>query len=409
MWPLNLNTYTWQGRFRDKVSEAAFEAERGPEQARRMRFVCVITGCAYLGAGVGDYFFAGWRQECMIMIALRLLAFSVAMGNIWVASDQRRYGWLAYTMAMYMLLLGIAEAYELTWKWQADGMPSASITVFIVLTFYLFLPVRLAPSAAAAVAVSALYVATGILATTMPTDYVVVLFISFVLANGFGMYYVFSAGRSQRLEFKILREERSLNEQLRQEIEHRLRVEKKLRLLANTDELTGLSNRRHFMRKANRELVRAHRHNRPLAILMIDVDHFKEVNDNYGHKAGDLVLKNLARACKSKLRENDLLGRLGGEEFAAVLVESSWSQALATAERLRETAANQKVPWLNEELSVTISVGVATLDRWTQDLETLLKEADQALYKAKMSGRNLVHQEGPSQNRENWERVQAWA
>ena len=128
---------------------------------------------------------------------------------------------------------------------------------------------------------------------------------------------------------------------------------------------------------------------------MLDVDHFKEVNDNYGHEAGDLVLKALARACKSKLRENDLLGRVGGEEFAAVLVESSWPQALAAAERLRKTVADQKVTYVKSELSVTISVGVAVLDHRTQNLELLLKKADQALYEAKMAGRNLVRPEGP--------------
>ena len=253
----NLEAYTWQGKFRDSAWEAAFETERGPAQARRMQFVCGISGCAYLGAGVGDYFFAGLQPECIVMMALRLLAFSVAMANIWVASNHKRYGWLAYSVGIYMLLLGVAEAYEISWKWQADGVPGAPITVFIVLTFYLFLPVSLAPAAAFAVFVSALYVATGILFTTMPTDYVVVLFLSFVLANGFGMFYVFSASRSQRIEFKALKEERSLNDQLREEIERRLQVEEKLRLLANTDELTGVSNRRHFMRKAGQELIRA--------------------------------------------------------------------------------------------------------------------------------------------------------
>jgi diguanylate cyclase (GGDEF)-like protein len=163
--------------------------------------------------------------------------------------------------------------------------------------------------------------------------------------------------------------------------------ELELRLIASIDALTGLMTRRAFTDAARRDVARALRYHRSLSCLMIDADHFKAVNDTHGHAVGDCVLQGIAAACRLQLRAGDYLGRIGGEEFAAILPETAPEQALEVAERLREVIAAQPSATAAGEIRVTVSIGVATLAR-PQDLETLLANADAALYAAKGGGRN---------------------
>ena len=164
-----------------------------------------------------------------------------------------------------------------------------------------------------------------------------------------------------------------------------------LRRLASIDELTGVANRRWFTAMANRELERCRRFNHQLALLMIDVDHFKKVNDTHGHAVGDEVLKAFTRVLEGNLRSVDLLGRLGGEEFAVMLPESDQNAAAHTAERLRAAVEALEFPLENgETLKMTTSVGIAVLSNTDESLDNLLARADGALYIAKREGRNRV-------------------
>lgn len=159
--------------------------------------------------------------------------------------------------------------------------------------------------------------------------------------------------------------------------------------LATLDPLTGVSNRRHFFELARRELERAARYGRPLSMLMLDADHFKQVNDRYGHVAGDEVLRTIAARCRASLREADLIGRYGGEEFLILLPETAAPQALQVADRLRDAVGAEPVPTLAGPVTVQISIGVASLGPGEQGaVETLLDQADRALYGAKAAGRN---------------------
>ncbi|MEP0806450.1 MAG: diguanylate cyclase [Chloroflexota bacterium] len=160
--------------------------------------------------------------------------------------------------------------------------------------------------------------------------------------------------------------------------------------LAITDGLTGLYNRRHFMEIARRKFERARRYKRSLSAMIFDVDHFKQVNDTYGHAAGDEVLRVIARLCRKELREADPLGRYGGEEFAGLFVEINAETATKVAERLRKAVENLKIPLDGKDLKVTISIGIAEQNQNTPDLESLLARADQAMYIAKHRGRNCV-------------------
>lgn len=163
-----------------------------------------------------------------------------------------------------------------------------------------------------------------------------------------------------------------------------------LRLLATHDELTGLLNRREFDRLLALETERARRFALPLGLLMADLDHFKGINDQHGHQAGDEVLREVAQRLQRQVRSVDWAARLGGEEFGFLLVQAEGSSAGAAAERLREAIAGTPIVAQGQALSVTISVGVAVLPNHGLTGAELMVAADQALYAAKRAGRNRV-------------------
>lgn len=158
--------------------------------------------------------------------------------------------------------------------------------------------------------------------------------------------------------------------------------------LALTDELTRIANRRSFVASVQSELNRCERLNCQIALLLLDIDHFKSINDNFGHQAGDEVLQQLARLVSSTLREYDIFGRIGGEEFGVFLAETDQKTAMAVAERLCQLVAGSPFSAAGQQLTVTVSIGVAT--GYNLSFESLYQEAGTALYKAKHSGRNQV-------------------
>ena len=158
--------------------------------------------------------------------------------------------------------------------------------------------------------------------------------------------------------------------------------------LATTDFLTGVWNRRRFMELGEAEVARVRRSGRSFGMAMMDVDHFKSVNDTHGHDAGDNVLRTLAEACVDRLRNVDIVGRMGGEEFALILPETDPQGAMLTVERLREYLGELAIPIDSGALTVTVSIGVTTVKDPSDTIEAALKRADEALYQAKGSGRN---------------------
>lgn len=176
-----------------------------------------------------------------------------------------------------------------------------------------------------------------------------------------------------------------------QDITERKKLEWQLEQEANTDALTGCASRRHFLERAEQEMLRTHRYGGELSILELDLDHFKAINDQYGHHAGDLTLKKLVAICQELLRDVDIIGRLGGEEFAILLPETDSQQALEIAQRLCSAVAASEVALpIQAPLHFTTSIGVASLSRNDAHIETLLNRADQALYRAKHEGRNRI-------------------
>jgi diguanylate cyclase (GGDEF)-like protein len=164
--------------------------------------------------------------------------------------------------------------------------------------------------------------------------------------------------------------------------------ELELRQIATTDSLTGAQTRRSFHLEVEREIERAKRYNRPAAVIAFDVDHFKTVNDTFGHAAGDKALQSLAGVCNAGLRSVDLFARPGGEEFVVFLPETDRLGAMEVAEKRRNTIADTPVASGDKEFNITASFGVTVFDREDASVHTLLERADEAVYQAKTAGRN---------------------
>jgi diguanylate cyclase (GGDEF)-like protein len=167
-------------------------------------------------------------------------------------------------------------------------------------------------------------------------------------------------------------------------------AQKQLKHMAVTDELTGLKNRRYIMEQLEREYQRSVRSGEPLSLILLDIDHFKRINDTHGHGFGDLVLKSVADAMQSSLRSYDLLGRIGGEEFLIASPGSSLDEAAGLAQRILEKIKRRKIGDNGHEVAVTISAGVTSLGNQDARAETLLGRADTALYMAKQEGRDRL-------------------
>ncbi|MDD3764489.1 MAG: sensor domain-containing diguanylate cyclase [Nevskiales bacterium] len=160
---------------------------------------------------------------------------------------------------------------------------------------------------------------------------------------------------------------------------------------ATRDEPTGLFNRGHFIEMASLEIERARRFAEPVSLILLDIDHLRRINDTYGHETGDRVISALAKTCLANARKIDVVGRLGGEEFAIALPRANKQPAMEMAQRLRQALSQQRIQiGGGREIAFTVSMGVAALRQTTRDLTEMMRNADAALYKAKRDGRNRV-------------------
>jgi diguanylate cyclase (GGDEF)-like protein/PAS domain S-box-containing protein len=169
------------------------------------------------------------------------------------------------------------------------------------------------------------------------------------------------------------------------------KLQSHLENMATIDSLTGLANRQAFMQRAKNEFNRARRYTRPMTVVMIDIDHFKSINDKYGHAAGDEVLRQIADICHNSLRGSDFIGRVGGEEFVLLLPDTPQNHAYNVAERMRTHLYETPIELENgTTLNITASFGVAHMNEDDSDFNAILERADEAMYHAKHEGRNQV-------------------
>jgi diguanylate cyclase (GGDEF)-like protein len=173
---------------------------------------------------------------------------------------------------------------------------------------------------------------------------------------------------------------------------HNTVLYEKVKDLSMRDSMTGLYNFRHFLETLRQEIERAERYDEPLSCIMLDIDNFKSVNDNYGHQVGDLVLKELARSVSISVRSSDIPARYGGDEFCIVLPKTDKNLALKLAQRLMTQFSGKEIRITDESqrVKVTISIGIAAFPEDTRNMDELMRMADEALYRAKSQGKNRI-------------------
>ena len=175
-----------------------------------------------------------------------------------------------------------------------------------------------------------------------------------------------------------------------QDITQRKKMEDELVRLAATDSLTGINNRRSFMDKIVSEFTKSNRYDRPLSFAWMDIDHFKKINDKYGHKIGDEALKEVVKRCLSTIREADEIGRMGGEEIGIFFPETEIDGAVVVCERMRARISDFPFIINANKIRLSVSIGIAQMSRQDKNADELINRADKALYEAKRKGRNRI-------------------
>lgn len=384
-------SYTLFGEFASSSQEKRFTLATWPGQALRMRFVCGLTSLLYLAAAIANYLNLGSSPAFTTLLVLRVACCALGLGNAALTFSKRSISFFHWTLCAYMLSIGVTESIEVALIWNIVQENYILFTLLIFFSFYMFLPHRLPHTILAAVTSSIVYLGSLMFCTGAAADTLLTAALFLLLFNGFGIYFLRSNNLSRRREFHALREERLLNRKLRQEIAARRRAQAQLQLLATTDDLTGTFNRRHFLHLCDQEMARLRRYAQPLSILLLDIDHFKYINDTFGHASGDKVLQELATRCTDHLRATDILGRLGGEEFGILLPATNIDAAVVVAQKLCAImSAKHFAISPSHSVTITVSIGAAEAEPDEFASETLLRRADQALYTAKNNGRNRV-------------------
>lgn len=205
-----------------------------------------------------------------------------------------------------------------------------------------------------------------------------------------GFFFALRMQKAQRHQYSLFQQLSAINRNLQNEIKQREALEEELKRQATTDPLTGLFNRRQYEMLFNRERERCHRQHKYLSLCVADLDHFKRINDSYGHDIGDLALRHVADLFCNMLRQSDVVGRFGGEEFVLILPDTDLEQAVAVVNRLREELQTRPLKTAEGEITLTATFGVTQVNAAEETIEAVIKRADRGLYEGKGAGRNRV-------------------
>lgn len=380
----------WTAEFTDPETEAEYRRRNAGVHVRQTRISLGLWMALWLFFIYVDYMALGAERNFWLLLIVRIiigsaiLAFAIRIGRkpelatngLWI-SMLLILGWTGFFTVFFLL-----PGEELPWI--------LAMFMTILIAQFVFIMNRVNWGA-----ITALYAITGAVlsawtvAESEPERMAVLaLLLSIPAATGLFILHRFHSDR--RNSFAMLLRAEAANAELQKQIHARTKLETELKRIAATDPLTGLYNRRRYEELFRQELRRIDRYGGNISILVIDMDHFKHVNDTYGHGTGDRVLKDAAGLFLRQLREVDIVGRLGGEEFIVLLPDIEKSEAAVVAERLRSKIGELRFFANNETFRVTATIGIAQYKTGDRGIEDLIIRADGALYKGKADGRNRI-------------------
>lgn len=385
----SLSLKTLSAEFDDAALERRFRAVHRYADMRQAVVALLIGAFFNLAFGYNDYTVLGTGTALSLLLIARtavsslgVIAALALIRKPRLVEDGRLVTLIEAALFACFILIVMVRPHALAWH--------ATIMTIIVLAVYLFIPNRFVPVAVLNLTASLLLLALVVLFVGPPLIDLSRMILLLSLANTIGLLTAHRFQRLRRKEYALLRRAESSNRRLREEVERRRLLEDELKRLATTDPLTGLANRRHFLELADQEIKRARRRGVPLAFCLLDVDDFKAINDRYGHAAGDETLRAVSEVLRTSLREVDIIGRYGGEEFTLCLPETTLQAAEEVAERVRAALADIVVKAGDARVRCTATFGLTEWQREENDSEPALHRADLALYEGKQSGRNRV-------------------
>jgi diguanylate cyclase (GGDEF)-like protein len=344
------------------------------EDARQTSIAIAIWLIPLLLFGLTDYSYFGSNPQLALSLVIRIALFIFSLYTISAllkVTTVRNYDFIFLRWAAFAV---VAVLY-FNYSWASRVPLNGAITVLILISAYMAFPTSLLVRLALPIALSVGNLALHWTIAESVNPYSrFSMFVAIIMANILGIIFSTALEFHRRTEFKARLEEARFKEELSR--------------LASIDALTGIYNRRKLMQLATEEFERFHSGNQPFSVLMIDIDHFKELNDSYGHGAGDLILVNFAAYIADNIQKDYIWGRLGGDEFLLVLPNIDRKQAIGIAEKFRHGLHKKSVNWQGEQLSISITIGLTETTRQDHSLDDVLKRADKALYSAKRSGRN---------------------
>ncbi len=385
--PGSIHPFT--GEFVDRQLERGFRLHSLDRDARRLPSILVFSSIVFASFGLLDLAEPEWTGMTWATNGMRvgLVVAACALAVRVRRRPERSLAWLPVTLIeAYAMTTFLLTAYY-------DSLPGPTRSLqFAILSvsMLIYVPNRLLPALGVVAVGSVAFGWVGLQSidgsSRLDAEAIITLAVA-MFVNGSVAWML---QRSRRDEYLSFVHEQGARVTLEHEVEQRAALQGELEWLAAHDALTDLLNRRAFFEQAAAAFATSRRTGRPVSVLVIDADDFKAINDRYGHHTGDEVIRTVAHLCRLHLRADDVVGRLGGEEFAVVMPATGLDRAREIADRLRERIADVAVDAPHGTVHLTVSIGVSECRPWEETIHDSLQRADAAMYEAKGSGRNRV-------------------
>jgi len=371
-------------QFNNKRFETIFLKSILPAQIKFFINAALIGTMATILFLIPDYVKSGWNKQFVESLISRMTISSFVLFFVYLVKKIKN-PYIFHNMLFLIALSITANTTFVVIKMNNHSVIYAMSEVIAIMVYYIFLQQRFLFSLTTAISGTIIIFYAHLHFGNLDTVSLETIFMAFLLTNIFGIIYNRSLNYSLRQNFSSLEYERKINIRLEKEITQRQKLEQTLIDIARIDSMTGLYNRRFFIELCEKELNRQERYHTHFSLLMIDCDHFKNINDKFGHAQGDNVLIALSTIFQTITRKSDIIARVGGEEFMIILQETNLEDAYLMAEKIRKEISERMI----SNHHITVSIGV-TQSQPQETLESILSRVDKALYSAKTTGRNRV-------------------